>query len=210
MHTMPSDFAISVIVPLWHPWEATEKLWKSLERQSVPFELITVDGSRGAPRARNRGAEVAQGDFLLFCDQDLELHPLCLSSLFTALQANPHAGYAYCDYLRRGALGGLWKSRPFDAAELRQRNFISTTSLLRRCFFPGFDETLERYQDWDLWLTLLERRIHGIYVPRALFTAHYRPGDISMNAATEPLWYQRVLDKHTARSCADAARHFEE
>jgi len=198
---------ISVIVPIWQPWEATEKLWKSLERQSVAFELITIDGSRGAPRARNRGAEVALGDFILFCDQDIELHPLYLSSLFTALQANPHAGYAYCDYRRCGALDGLWRSRPFDAAALRQRNFISTCSLLRRRFFPSFDEALERYQDWDLWLTILERGIHGTYVPRALFTAHYRPGDISTNAATESLWHQRVWDKHTARTCAEAARH---
>lgn len=188
--------AISVIVPLFRPWEATEKLWESLERQTIPFELIIVNGSQGAPRARNRGAAVAHGDLLFFCDQDIELHPSCLSSLADALRESPTAGYAYCDYDRSGALEGLWLSRPFSASSLRWRNTISTCSMIRKSLFPGFDESLERFQDWDLWLTLLNRGIRGTYVPRVLFTAHYRPGDISTDATTEERWYQRVLAKH--------------
>lgn len=188
--------AISVIVPLWQSWEATDRLWKSLERQHIPFELVTVDGSRGAPAARNLGAELATGAFLFFCDQDVELSPSCLSSLHAALAAEPSAGYAYCDYARSGALAGIHRALPFSPDALRQKNFVSTMSLLRRSLFPGFDEALPRFQDWDLWLTLLERGVTGTYVPRTLFTAHYRPGDISTVAATEETCRQRVLRKH--------------
>lgn len=195
-----ADPAISVIVPLWQPWEATDRLWKSLEHQFVPFELITVDGSCGAPAARNRGAGLATGVFLFFCDQDVELYPSCLSSLHAALLAEPSAGYAYCDYARSGALTGIHRARPFSPHALYQKNFISTMSLLRRPLFPGFDVTLPRFQDWDLWLALLERDVTGTYVPRTLFTAHYRPGDISTQSATEACDRQRVLQKHAPQA----------
>ena len=40
---------------------------------------------------------------------------------------------------------------------------------MRRNDFPYFDKNLKRFQDWDLWLTMLEKNKIGIYIPEILF-----------------------------------------
>jgi hypothetical protein len=57
----------------------------------------------------------------------------------------------------------------FDEDKLRQNNFIMTTSLMRRHDFPYFDESLKRFQDWDLWLTMSESGKVATYLPEFLF-----------------------------------------
>lgn len=186
---------ISVIVPLWNPWEATKKLWASLGHQAVTYELIVIDGREGAQKARNRGAAQAKGDYLFFCDQDVELKPYCLELMLKSLIATPTAGYAYSDYDRKGAVTGQYKAQLFDATRLREHNYIDTCSLMHREVFRCFDETIERLQDWDLWLTLLHESIGGIYIPRTLFTKYYRDGDVSTRNDYE-YWHEIVRQKH--------------
>ena len=65
------------------------------------------------------------------------------------------------------------QAQAFDARELLRRNYISTMSLVRSEVFCGFDEGVSRLQDWDLWLTLLQRSVEGLYVPGVLFHAYY-------------------------------------
>lgn len=120
----------------------------------------------GAPRARNRGFEVATGSFVLFCDADAVLEPQMIEICLRALAQTPDAAYAYC-----GMKFG-WKTfpaLPFDATRLRMYNYIHVSSVIRREVFPGFDPALKRFQDWDVWLTLLARGYRGVAVPEVLF-----------------------------------------
>ena len=68
--------------------------------------------------------------------------------------------YAYGNYV-------LNKNRvdtgEFDEDRLKQCNFVSTNSLIRSKDFIGFNEDLERHQDWDLWLRMLKEGKKGIY-----------------------------------------------
>jgi len=52
-------------------------------------------------------------------------------------------------------------------------------SLIRKEVFPWFDETLPRFQDWSLYLTLLEKNITGIYVENLRFLAFYLDNGIT-------------------------------
>ncbi len=182
---------IVVIIPTWNDRELLHRCFVSLAAQTFKdFEVIVVDdGSEpaielrgtsdevrvrlvrqehaGAPAARNRGARETQSEFLLFCDADVELQPYALERMARTLDAHLEASYAYSAF-RFG-----WKkfsSFPFDAARLRRMPYIHTTALIRRAHFPGFDESLKRFQDWDLWLTMLEAGHVGTYIPETLFT----------------------------------------
>ena len=122
--------------------------------------------SSGAPAAKNRGLAQSKGEYVIFWDADTLARPQMLQKMFDALQKNPHASYAYSQF----KFG--WKtikSNTFAADKLKKINYIDTTSLIRRQDFPGFDESIKRFQDWDLWLTMLEQGKIGVFIPEVLY-----------------------------------------
>jgi len=181
---------ISVIIPTYQHGDSIVACLESILRQSRQADEIIVvdDGSTdetkqilssyldrieylhqenaGAPAARMRGFKSSKGSLLLFCDADIHMHKDLLKELETALRDDPGASWAYCGF-RWG-----WKrfrSRPYDKEALKRNNYIHTTSLIRRESFPGFDHTLKRFQDWDLWLTMSEQGHRGTFVDKELF-----------------------------------------
>ncbi len=186
---------ISVIIPVYNHAEHLQEVLNALFRQSYgQFEVIIVDDgserylrkedfqvapnfritwlrqdNKGAPAARNFGFNNSHGDYLLFLDADVIASVDMLEKLYIALEKNPQASYAYCDHYM-----GFKRipSRNFDADALKKNNYIPTMSLIRRSDFPCFDESLRRFQDWDLWLTMLEHGNRGVYVSGFLWRAY--------------------------------------
>ena len=135
----------------------------------VSFVILSLkiinQENKGAAHARNHGFKESKGKFIIFWDADVLAKPTMLTEMYEVLQQNPKASYAYSQ-LKLG-----WKkikSRPFDAAALKKFNYIDMISLIRREHFPGFDESLKRFQDWDVWLTMLEKGHEGIFIPKIL------------------------------------------
>jgi glycosyltransferase involved in cell wall biosynthesis len=141
---------------------------------------IIFQNHTGAPGARNNGFKNTTADLVLFCDSDVRMRPGMLERLENALREHPDKAYAYCRF-RWG-----WKTfgcRAFDARALRHRNFIHTSAaLIRRETFPGFDETLTKLQDWDVWLTMLEQGSEGVFVDKELFTVRQSTGRINLSS----------------------------
>jgi hypothetical protein len=121
----------------------------------------------------------ATGEYLLFLDDDVVLHEDYLARTVGALRENPLCAYAYCHYRRRGIYDDVIRAGPFSPRRLRRDNFISTMSPIRREAFVPWDERLDRFQDWDMWLTMLERGGVGVLVDDVLFTAWYHDQGIT-------------------------------
>lgn len=139
-----------------HPWK---------ERLPIRFERLATN--QGAPVARNRGFALAKGEFVLFLDHDATLERDALECFLRTLQASPEADVAYSAH-RFG--GKLFPSRAFDPTALQQGNYIHTTSLVRREAFPGFDPSLKKFQDWDVWLTMAKQGSKKTWIRRSLFS----------------------------------------
>ncbi len=180
---------ISVIIPVYNHAKVLPQTVASVLKQTYwPLEIIIVnDGStdnfaeavrgmgevkiinqenKGAPTARNRGLSEAKGEFVIFWDADAIAKPQMLAKMYGALVNNPGAAYAYSSF-RFGFKKML--SRPFDAEKLKELNYIDVTSLIRRVQAVPFDQNIKRFQDWDLWLTMLEQNKTGIFVPEILY-----------------------------------------
>lgn len=181
---------ISIIIPIYNQAEKLNRCLKSVFNQTLKdFEVIVVsDGStdnllsvirpwktkirffqrqnKGAPAARNFGASRANGEWLLFCDADIILEPNMLEEMMTALEKHPEVGYAYSSFKFGWKKFKLW---PFDRRKLKNMPCIHTTSLIRRHCFPGFDESLKKFQDWDLFLTMAENGYDGFWLDKVLF-----------------------------------------
>jgi glycosyltransferase involved in cell wall biosynthesis len=184
---------IAVIIPCFNHAYVLRRTLKALTKQTVqPAEVVVVDDcstddpelivnefnkklpikflrfrhNRGAPAARNEGAKETVSPYLLFLDADAELVPDALEAMMKALEDRPETDFAYADfYWGRKRFRG----REFDPDQLKKRNWIHTSSLIRRSVFPGFDETLKKFQDWDLWLTLAKQGVKGVWIDRPLF-----------------------------------------
>lgn len=164
-----------------HPERVVERF-----QDWLPIRVVRLDNNRGAPYARNVGANETSGRYILFLDADAELEPDALEKMEAALRDEPGASYAYSNF--------LWGSKafrgiPFREDALKRRNFIHTSSLIRRDDFPGFDESLKKFQDWDLWLTMLERGKRGVWVDDVLYRIEPR-GKEGMSR-----WVPRILHR---------------
>jgi hypothetical protein len=51
--------------------------------------------------------------------------------------------------------------------------------LIRRTDFSGFDESLTKFQDWDLWLTMAEQGKKGVWINRELYRIEPRKQGLS-------------------------------
>jgi hypothetical protein len=174
---------ISVVIPHYNCQEYLPKCLASLAKQTYScIEVIVVDDgsqlkkNKGAPVARNAGASMAVGEYIYFCDSDIELYPESLEVLVRMLLEDQGASFAYGGF-RWG--NSLVPPKEFDAEKLRARNYVTTNSLVRRSDCPEWDERLQRHQDWDLWLTVLGNGGRGVCCGRYIFETPIREDGIS-------------------------------
>ncbi len=192
---------ISVIIPSYnHASSVGKAIDSALSSINVDIEVIVInDGSsddtkdalrqyeeldrvkvihqenRGSNPTRNRGFKESSGDYVIFLDADAILVPDALEKLENALIGSG-ASFAYSDF-RFG--WKLFKTGTFDIERLRKMNYIHTSGLIKREDFPMFDETVKRFQDWDLWLTMGEAGHTGVYVPGELMSMTVERAGIS-------------------------------
>jgi len=171
---------------------------KSIKKQTYRNIEVIIQKDlkrKGASWARNRGFKKAKGKFVFFCDDDIELKENIIEIMVNKLRNSSHS-FCYCNYKKTGLMTGKQTAREWNYSKLKESNYISTMSLIKTKDFPGFDETLERFQDWDLWLTMAENGKTGIFVDRVLFSADYKKGDISTNEDNFDKWVNIVKRKH--------------
>lgn len=151
----------------------TKKIVESFEPLLPSIEFVQLKKNSGAPVARNAGAALARGEYIYFCDSDIELYPESFEVLVRKLLEDLGAAFSY-----GGFIWGVARIEPipFDVAKLRQRNYVTTNSLIRRSEFPGWDESLRRHQDWDLWLTVVDKGGRGVCCDKFLFETPVRDG----------------------------------
>lgn len=210
-----SSTKISIIIPTYqHGRTIASCLTSVLEQTRKPDEVIVVDdgskdqtiqtikpfldqityvrqSNQGPQAARNRGWLLSRGDLLLFCDADAILDPFMLEKMERVLRDHPEVSYVYSAF-RYG-----WKrfaSFSFDAERLRQFNFVHTTSLVRREHFPGFDPQIPRFQDWDVWLTMLRSGRVGFHLEEELFRIRVPLGRTGISK-----WRPRMAYRHPWR-----------
>ncbi|MEX1141155.1 MAG: glycosyltransferase family A protein [Thermoleophilaceae bacterium] len=131
----------------------------------LPAGVALMRRENGGPaRARNTGAATATTPLLLMLDADDKLAPGTLDALKAPLATDAGLGFAYGRTQLFGTLSRELALPPYDPYRLLYRSLVSVTSLVRREAFEavgGFDADMPGYEDWDLYLSLLEAGWEG-------------------------------------------------
>lgn len=206
---------ISVIIPLSKKRsDFFNNFVLPLIEANNPAEIIINDNEGTAPKKRNDGFDKSTQPYVFFCDDDIVLPADHLKKLLLELKgqearnikrlATEQVGYAYSGYhgivmypTTHPMRGNFHiRTTQFNATTLKQGNYISTMSLINSKYFPRFDESLKRLQDWDVWLTMLKNGLHGVAVFNNEFHAYYLDEGITSNTNNEKEGLMKIFEKH--------------
>lgn len=140
------------------------------------FRLIRTE-HRGVGAARAEGVNAARGEFVAYCDDDDEWTPSHLSTLLKYLQGHPNVDLVYADskWVQEGAPPTVAYSIDYDALDLSEGNYIFASDVMHRASAArdvgGFDQSLQAYEDWDLWLRM--RHIYTLRHLPVVLGSHY-------------------------------------
>lgn len=205
---------ISVIVPYYLGEDYIEECLDSICGQTYDnFEVIVInDGSpkeflenlkerkfhgvtlfhqenKGQSAARNKGVEIAKGKYILFVDCDDKIEKTYLEKTQNILSSDPKIKICYTKSLLFEKENTEWQLPDFKIEDFLFSNCIPITALFYREDFvkaQGFEESLTYFEDWDLWISILENGGEVCQIPEHLFFYRIRYNENSLtNLSTQ-------------------------
>jgi glycosyltransferase involved in cell wall biosynthesis len=200
---------VSVIIPCYNLGRYLDEAVDSVLAQSFQdFEILVVDDgstdpdtcraladyrkprtrilrsdNRGLPAAKNLGVAHTTGPYICALDADDRADPMLLEKSVAALDGDPSLAFVshwlrtFGDEIRE------WTPAACDFPALLDMNTVNGAALVRRSAVEavgGFDETMrDGCEDWDLWITLVERGFKGRILPEFLYYYRRRAGSMS-------------------------------
>lgn len=158
----------------------TPNVLRELQSRDSGILRVVTQANGGPGAARNKGLEIACGEYIQYLDSDDLLHPRKLECQVQSLLESPDAGVSYCITLRRNQATGQMQpwARTAEAIDnifpsfLPKRGWATLTPLWRRsvCDQIGLWKSYRVMEDWehDLRAGLLE--VKPVHVPEALCT----------------------------------------
>lgn len=219
-------YKFSVILPCYNLGSMLEDAVRSILRQTLDnIEVIVVDDvspdentkavlkyleshitviyrpqNGGASAARNTGIKVANAEYILCLDADDMIEPTYLEEAYNLFEMDSRIGIVAPYTKITGVRNGSWK--PKDNTGLIDA-LVSSPIPNASCFRKqaweesgGYDETMRGYEDWEYWISILEKkwtirvipRLHYIYVTRAgskVKTSNKNAADIVAHIVTK-------------------------
>jgi glycosyltransferase involved in cell wall biosynthesis len=228
--------AVSIIIPCHNaaPWiadailSALSQTYSSVE--VVVFDDGSTDGSReiirsfgerikskfidhhGAAHARNRGLQMASGEFIQFLDADDSLFPHCAKRKVEAILTEEadvvySGGFFFNVHINAGNYepqAAPGKDHAAAVAQVIASTIVTTLVMCRKASLEsvgGFDENLANGQEHDLLLRLAIKGCKFAYVPEALSlnrTGH-NPRSITCVTSQDPYHLEMLFSRFRDR-----------
>ncbi|MBC6369027.1 hypothetical protein DDT91_19725 [Algoriphagus sp. AK58] len=218
---------LSIIIPSLNRQGALSQLVKKLVLLSTSeTELIIVDDSldrcrevelastgssvvyyihrgkkQGVSSARNLGAQQAQGDYLVFLDDDDDFTENWIPDFVDAIKSSPTL--VFCEMRRIAPTGQeqIEKARIAANGNLLQAIFIPGAWVIKSDFFwsiGGYDERLTYAENTELFIRIQKENLQIKLIPKPNFIYYPSPDGGSKNLRNMVESLNLILDKHQA------------
>lgn len=141
----------------------------------------------GVALARNNAIHHCQSEFILPLDADDILGPAFLEKTVKAAEENSKAKLIYTNTDLFGYVNKPRELPVYSFPLLLRWNLMTVTGLYHRDDFDktsGYDKKLKALEDWDFWLSLLDKDSQVIKLDQTLF--FYRKKQSSRNTSVSP------------------------
>jgi glycosyltransferase involved in cell wall biosynthesis len=163
-----------------------------LQKLSFPKTTIFHAENKGVSVARNLGIQKARGLYILPLDADDKIAPTYVEKAVRILDSRPEIGIVYCEAEFFGKKKGQWHLPPYKLPDVLLYPRIFCTALFRKKDWEsagGFSpEMIYGWEDFDFWLSLIERGCGVYQIPEVLF--YYRQSDAGM---TKSMTRQKMI-----------------
>jgi glycosyltransferase involved in cell wall biosynthesis len=155
----------------------------------------------GLSAARMSGLRAATTPFVVPVDADDRVERVSLRRLSQALDSNPEAAGAFGDYKYFGSTKGVVR-RPWawDPWLICYINAVpGCGAMLRReaILQVGGWELQGGYEDWDLWMSLMQAGFQSLYVRGVTYHYRQRPNRmLSESSQNHAALYGRLVERH--------------
>lgn len=180
--------------------DGTQKYVKSIGDPRIKY-LKTKKNSGSDSHPKNLGIKEARGEYVAFLDDDDTWRPDALKILEKYIRIT-NVDLVYGDYLNitRKKKEPGW-SIDFSVSTLSKMNYIAMpTVLVRRealLEVGGFDESVPKFKDWNLWLRLQKRGYKLLHIPIIVAEVTSQPDSISKkfkhevneDGSYKPTWF---------------------
>jgi glycosyltransferase involved in cell wall biosynthesis len=214
---LPAALA-SIAAQTWKPTRtivvddgSTDGTAALLAERAARGELTVITIANAGPAAaRNAGVRAADEEFVAFLDADDTLEPDALRVMAEALLASPDAGFCITDVARVYADHVEARNGRPPEGDLRlailRANFVEGGGLFRRSVLLEaglFDESLRIFEDWELYIRIIDGGVRPVYVAGTWYRYVVRPNSLTRDLTAMTRCKEVVLRRHHKR-LADA------
>lgn len=181
----------------------TKELCQHYQHHSNVYYYYQENG--GLSSARNKGLSFAQGEYILFLDDDDLYEPHLVDEMYRKIYSSddPKIGMVYCAYHfidENNKSFGKWyiPAEGYIYERLFYDNYAGSPSgtMIRKSVFNDvgiFREELKSCEDYDMWIRIAKKyHVHSIDAPLLRYRIH---GE-NMSSSLEKIeyWQKKVLN----------------
>lgn len=140
--------------------------------------------NKGLPSTRNFGFSKSRGFYVIFLDGDDLLAPSYVEECYKQFEQDTSLSLVHTDTLLFDGQRGRFKLPPYSFRQILTTNCITATAMIRRDYFEFvglYDENLNFFEDWELWIRYLYQYPKMIKINKPLFFYRKRLTNDSMS-----------------------------
>lgn len=149
----------------------------------------------GLSAARNMGVKCSKGEFILPLDSDDKIDSEYLFKAVSCFKKDKSLSIVYCRAAFWGKRRGEWILPPYSLERMLGQNCIFCSAFYRRTAFDeigGYNVNMKYgYEDWDFWLSIIERGGNVYKIDDILFYYRIRKKSMARSLDKNKMLYLR-------------------